>query len=331
MFFRCSKLASPPKPYRSGGCSQYGPRLLRITLALLINTLSKTSFASPPAEIELRIAIDRNIVIHHPELMRGDICELLDRYQAPLKRPPLDLILICKSLRASPHTFRITLLDSPNYWRSLRLVEKGLAHTMAESIWFSDGNEKLTYKTEAVLPIGGFEKGLYTVAGHPLLKNKHAVKHLHRYTGVTLKMWRHDWQIINTLSPDIVSTAHYESLIKMLDAGRGDFTLHEFPQGDDLSIEPHGVKLKPIPGIKVIVYESRTLVISKKAENAKIIAKILMDGIRALNKSGETKVLYSKLGFYNSFTRNWKSVNITSPPIDNVNPYLSTEKYRALY
>ncbi|MFC3120133.1 hypothetical protein [Agaribacter flavus] len=204
--------------------------------------------------------------------------------------------------------YSIQLVESPSYYRSLRMVEDGLVDTMAESVWLSDINDSLVHVSSPVLAVGDFEKGIYALAGHPLVKGQKTSK-LDDYTGVTIKSWKHDWQILNDISDRVVSTLRYDSLVKVLEAGRGDFTLHEFPQGGQLTLDLHGAQMMPIEGVKVIIPESRVLVFSKKRRDDKGLVKSIGHGIRELEKSGEIKRLYRQLGFHNPATEGWQVLN----------------------
>ncbi len=266
--------------------------------------------AQESVPIELRVALDENIIAKHPNILEGNICENLIGYQSNFDRPPVDLVLICRTLEIAETQTSIKILPSPSYARSVRMVKKGLAHTMAESVWFSDIDSDYMYHTGPVLEIGDIEKGIYVPVEHPLLSSWQDVLQLKNLTGITLSRWTHDWDIISSLTDDVVPTSNYESLIKMLNAGRGDFTLHEFSQSEDLDIVAHSIWLKPIPGIKVVMPESRVIPISAEAENASKIAYIIKSGVQKLNANGEVNTLYSAVGFNNPAVKDWKIINL---------------------
>lgn len=280
--------------------------------ALFFIVTNQIAQAEPNQEIELRIALNANIIAEHPGLLEGDACKQLQLLRNRLQRPPVDLLLICRTIELSDTKPTVKIISSPSYARSIRMVKKGVAHTMAESVWFSDIDSDYMYHTGPVLEIGDFEKGIYVGADHPLLKKWQGVSQLRNFKGITLRRWGHDWDILNLLTSKVVPTSHYESLMKMIDAGRGDFTLHEFSQTKELDIVAHGVWMKPLPGIKIVMPESRVIPISasERAENASIIANIIKEGVQQLNATGEVHTLYSAVGFNNPTVKNWKIINI---------------------
>ena len=282
---------------------------LAITL-VLIGVSPNLIDAETPDTLELRIALDKSILDKHPELGNGDVCEQLKINRSKLQRPPVDLLLICRTVQMSDNKPTLKILPSPSYARSLRMIKKGIAHTMAESVWFSDIDSDLMYHTGPVLAIGDVEKGIYVPKNHPILKQWQDISQLKDLRGITLRIWPHDLEILNDLTPNTVSTSHYESLLKMLRAGRGDFTLHEFSQTENLDIVAHDVWMKPLPGVKVVIPESRVIPISASAENASVIASIIKSGVQELTANGEISTLYSAVGFNNATVKDWQVINM---------------------
>ncbi|WP_158224652.1 transporter substrate-binding domain-containing protein [Agaribacterium haliotis] len=267
--------------------------------------IAASSRAEPSAAL-LRVTIDRTIVLNHPELLDGDICEQLTLHNNTLVRPPVDLLLICLGLQQSGVQARIELVESPSYQRSLRMLKNGKADLMGESVWNADVDETLFAVSQPVLKFGDFEKGIYTLEDHSLQQSWSEHSQLSDYTGITLKSWHQDWRIINELSPKVNSTARYDSLLKMLAAGRSDFTLHEFPRGTDLIVDAHGVRLAPLPGIKVVIPDERVLVASKQPHA--LVTK-LWQSLAELEQRGEIRALYQRHGFMRKKTANWRVVN----------------------
>ena len=107
------------------------------------------------------------------------------------------------------------------------------------------------------------KKGLYTLPQHKL-QQQHTRDDIKNYVGVTLKAWYHDWRILNEISPKTLSTIRYTSILKMLDMGRGDYTLLEFPNDDDLIMHIDGIELHPLLGVKVIIPDSRRIAVSRQ-------------------------------------------------------------------
>ncbi|WP_143247532.1 hypothetical protein [Agaribacterium haliotis] len=242
----------------------------------------------------------------------NNVCEQLDQKLSlkPLfDRAGVELLLICRALAAAGINADIKLVEAPNYWRALKMLESGKVTSIAESIWNTDAKAEFVYRSEAVLRLGEFEKGIYTTAKHPLQNTATTEQQLRQFTGVTMKTWDHDWRILNELSPHTISTIRYESIVKMLEVGRGDFTLHAFPNKQDLSLDVAGLELRPLRGVKIVIPESRVLVVSRKAPQARTIADALNKGIILLRSRGEIRPLYEQHGFINANTRDWQVLN----------------------
>ncbi|GLR69562.1 hypothetical protein [Agaribacter marinus] len=293
-------------------------KLLIVISGLLFASLGHANYETNGNIVDIKIAIDKTIVDNHPELVNGDICVNLDTYLTSLERPPIGLMIMCRAFELGRLNVNIILIESPSYNRSLRMVEDGLVHTMSESVWVSDIDHARILRTTPVLPVGEFEKGVYVLADHPLtLANNDEV--LDKFTGVTIKTWNHDWRIINELSSNVVPASRYEHLVNVMQAGRGDFTLLEFPQNKELELMVLGVKMKPVPGIKVVIPESRVLVVTKQGDIAEFLGQMINDGVKTLNENGETKALYQTMGFHNPVTANWRVLNTFANGINGPN------------
>lgn len=95
----------------------------------------------------------------------------------------------------------------------------------------------------------------------------------------------------------------------MVDKGRGDFTLAPFQQTADLSLESNGVKLIPIPNLKIALAGNRSYVVSKNGIMGQEILPILNKGIRELQKKKIFEKAYRESGFFNPRVKKWKRVN----------------------
>ncbi|WP_370980014.1 hypothetical protein [Agaribacterium sp. ZY112] len=266
---------------------------------------NKTPYQS---KLQLKIATNVSTIERHKINNKRDFCNELAK-QDNLDRAAVELLLICMSLKMEGVEAELELIPSPTYGRAIQMLQDGKAHIAAQSLWASDINPELIHLTEATIRLGEFEKGIYTTKNHPLQQQKGQHYPLNNYLGVTLRSWHHDWRILNELTPSSISTIRYDSMIKMLSVGRGDFTLHEFPNNDELVVRYSGVDLYPLQGVKIVIHDIRAFGISLKAPSSERLIHIMNNGVHKMREQGLIREIYENNGFINQQTNGWAILN----------------------
>ena len=284
--------------------------LISISLLLLqLNSWSQSSPNSPHLGI-IRVAASDEISNEYAHLTRTQQCaddnDILSTHHA---RGTIELIIICRALQITNSTAALQILPAPNYGRALRMVENNEADISAETIWSFDIQDDIVYRGSAIIPWGKFEKGIYTIERHPMLKIPAAQIDLNNYKAVTIRDWRADWQALSGITSQIYSATRLSSRFSMLEAGRADFTLLTFPNTKDLSITIKDLTMRPIEGLKVKLPHSRHFVVSKKTQHGAALHQQLEQGIKQLQQDGTITKLLGHVGLNNKHTKNWKVIN----------------------
>ena len=289
-------------------------RIFILTLFLLSFAVFSSPKKSPDIEATsylINLAIIQVSYDKYRQYMHQDYClSPPNSAQEQVDRVLIEVLLMCNSFKYAGYDLKINFIPSPSYMRSLWMLKLGYVHTLATSVWTNDAvsHNQHFYATIDVLQLGEFEKGIYVHEKHELLNKNAASIELSKYTGISLKSWLHDWKVINSLTPTIIE-AYLPSLFKMMASHRADFTLMEFPSQSDLSIQQDNIILKPLEGIKVIIPDSRKLVVSKQSANAEQIFTILNNGLQKMRNNGEIYPLYVESGFINHKTKKWTVLN----------------------
>lgn len=243
-----------------------------------------------------------------------DICRTFDpENHDQIYRIIVDLMIFCEALIAVEYEPKVILIPSPNYSRSLRFVESGAAHTTIDSVWIDDIKRLNLRATNPVLHKGEFEKGLFTIPGHPLLTAKNKVQALNESMGVTFKNWKYDTDIMLGLTDNVVFTNNFDSLFRMLYAKRVDFTFLEFPHNENQTFELNGKTLSCVQGVKVLIPEARAFVVSEKAPEASALFNALNEGIEKLQSQGRIRAMYMQYGIVNAQVEDWVTLNPLEP------------------
>lgn len=166
------------------------------------------------------------------------------------------------------------------------------------------------YESSPVIAQGVYEKGLYTTREKAATLKIAGLDSLRKLTAVTSDTWVIDWATLQGLSlKALYSGANRTAQFRMVQGGRADFTLQDFSAAPDMEIEDQGVRLYPIPGVKIALSGTRHYFICRKAPEAAKVFAALQKGLQIMRQSGEIDRILSSSGFVSKGARGWLLLN----------------------
>ncbi len=269
--------------------------------------------AAPPllAEpIEISIGVSDNlgprisrILEEHP-----DVCERDDFFSDEWLRTSLEFVLVCRAIRLGGLDATYSIHSFPNSARTRDELLIGRIAVMVDLPWGDFAAHESLYRSDAVLRVGDFVKGVYTRPDHTELLKVKTLQELRNFTAVSSDTWVYDWAALQRMKITTHSAAKYELMGRMVERGRADFLVAEFPGASDLSQYINGFRFIPVPGIKVALPGSRHVAISRRAPHAKQIFDAVQIGLKSLRQRGLIKKGYQTVGFLNPLIEDWKSL-----------------------
>lgn len=125
--------------------------------------------------------------------------------------------------------------------------------------------------------------GVYSGPLHmrrPIPPTREAIKN---YSTASNRIWKKDWAILEALEVKHVKhNLFWRNIINMVHTRRADFTLAPFQKTADFSINAHGVSLRVIPKVKVVLLDSRHFVVSHKHALGPTTFSQLQQGLKVL-------------------------------------------------
>ena len=181
---------------------------------------------------------------------------------------------------------------------------------LSSSVWASDvpNSDDSLFITAPIIPEEKFIAGFYTnpeKINHIKIITKEDISN---YKAICNKAWSMDYKLLKSLNANCVETQSWETLVRMLNADRGDFILAPFQANESMVLTAFGIDLLPIQGIKTHLPDDRVFIVSKKTKNSKAWFAALKKGLEILHEKGSIERAYTESGFYNVSTKDWQMI-----------------------
>lgn len=263
------------------------------------------------------IAVNEDILPDYYRFLQGRNPEAINYYGGPgARRDVIELVLLQQALRLGGFSSAVQLQAEQSYLRSLRDIADGRFITSAGLVWQSDiaAQPDAYYSSRALIKNGEFIVGIYTTPGNHKALMEGPVTDISRLVAVTSSQWKTD---IKTLAELGIHHPQYSpnwvNMVRMLAAGRADITLAPFQQTPDMGITVNGIKLVPIPGVKVALAGSRHWPISRKHPDGQAFHQALEKGLAQLEERGTIRQAYGDCGFFHPGIADWRLLNPQRP------------------
>ncbi|MGF1592689.1 MAG: hypothetical protein ACFCUW_05380 [Kiloniellaceae bacterium] len=284
---------------------------LRLGAALFASALA-ASFASPAASkpIEIGIGVSDSLGPSIIEIIDEypNVCAEEEFFSDQWLRTALEFIIACRAIRLGGIEATYTILNYPNSARTRTELLKGSFAIMVDFPWGDFASHEDLYRSDAVLRIGDFVKGIYTRPDHTELLQVRTLEELRKFRAVSNETWFYDWTALQRMQIETFAVSRYELMGKMVEGRRVDFLVGEFPGVDDLSQYINGFRFVPVPGIKITLPGTRHVAVSKQVPHAREIFDALQIGLAILHDRGLIRKGYSTVGFFNPRVEDWKSL-----------------------
>lgn len=286
------------------GCLHCTGRLL---CYLLLTGLAVSSQAQQPAE-PLPVAVPVDVIEDYERFLGPRDPLAISDFSGPFsRRDVVELILLQQALHLGGFGWPLTFIPETSYRRVIRQMAAGQLISTGASKWHLDlasaGDALLI--SDALVENGEFIVGIYTLATHRHIQQAEADQ-LRQWRIISNQHWRADVHTLQALGfRRITYGGDWPSMVRMLDAGRGELVLAPFPNRDDLSIEVNGSRLLPVEHIRVAISGSRHWAVSRKHPQGPAFFAALQRGLAQLRLQGVVERAYRQSGFFNAQTDQW--------------------------
>lgn len=283
-------------------------------LAMVILFLASATYPvakNAPIAPSVSISLEPVFATHYRSWIKeAGSCQNIRHFKSPFaSRGTIEAVIICQALEKGGYSGSLNIVTAPNYERALQMALDGMVTMPGESVWEIDIDKSKFMYTEPVIRNGEFEKGIFVLSEKVSEYEIHSLNDLRKLSVASSELWRVDWATIKNMQIRLFNEPTKESMFRTVDAKLADFVLLEFSSLKDLSHTVLGIKLVPIPGIKVILDGNRRFIIPKKTPSADKVHTTLSDGLAILRENGTIDRAWRESGFINTRVHSWKILN----------------------
>ena len=282
---------------------------LRFCLLMLI--ASTASLAAPISIKSPITAVEKQKV---DAFLGGRSALDVDSYRSPhlSSIAPVEHVLFRKAILLGGIDAVFEDFVVPNSPRGRALVHNGSTLSAGSAHWhiYYQALSDHVFESDVVIAQGVYEKGLYVA---PDKQPRFSIKSrddLAKLVAVSDRNWETDWATLSGFKlAKLYSAPTRASQFKMVEAGRADFTLQDFSNRPDLSIDEQGVRLYPVPGVKIALEGTRHFFINKDSPHSRAVFEALQKGLKILQQRGEIDRALQESGITNKALSGWTRLN----------------------
>lgn len=305
-------MCQPPLKY-----SKPSPGLLITVIYTLILLILGNAASAAEDQLEISAALSGNIAKDVKLFLAGRHPSEITTYKGKhARRGVISFTLLRQALHLGGLSGNIRIRTEKVFLRNLSYAGDGIITMIGEPVWLKDidnARDKF-YISTPIIREGEFVVGLYTRPDHSLIRTSLNKTTLKNYSAASNRTWKNDWTLLEDLKlKNIQHSLFWSNIIKMVYAGRADFTLAPFQDTSDLTISAYGVTLKAIPGVKVVFEGSRHFVISRKHPLGASAYSALETGLAKLRDNGTITRAYTEAGVFNERSKDWTPLNPPPP------------------
>lgn len=230
-----------------------------------------------------------------------DVLELTDFRGSFMRRDVADMVLLQQALKLGGFDNNFKYLPGKVNFRNTKMLESGELLLSFDTYWLSDANklDDKVYISSPIVKRGQYMAGIYSSPHNTKVFAITTLNDLKQLTAVSTPKWHTDWATLSALPlKELIREDEWLSQARMVHMQWVDFMLMPFYPSTDGSFVLEQIKLQLVPGIAVLLDDSRHFVISKQHPQGKQAYTALNKGLALLEQKGRIDQLYSQAGFF---------------------------------
>lgn len=237
----------------------------------------------------------------------GDPLEIRDFHSSVSNRCVVSVVMMQQALRLGGYMKPLRIVQAPSHYRAKKMAIDGEVALTGNEIWKEFFDDQVLM-TSAVVRKGEFLKLICVRADNQELLNIKTLDELKDKIAVTGNDWTVDIKTLKNMGiENVYRVSKYDSQLKMIKAGRVDFSIFELTE---LKRKNSGLfsGIVPVPGIMVGLDSSRHYMVSKSHPEGAAVHAALDRGLKILREQGRIKKAMLDCGFLNPIVADWQVI-----------------------
>ncbi len=279
-----------------------------ISITLLTPPSVATSTADP-----IVIFIRDDVYEDYQQFLAGrDVLSIRNFQHKNMRRDVADMVLLQQALALGGFKGSFAYVPGKVNFRNTKMLETGELLLSFDSYWLTDAKlmGAAVYISDPVIRRGEYFAGVYTSPTNQKAMQLKTREDLTALSGISTPKWQTDWSTMSALPlKKLVREDEWLSQARVVHMGWVDFMLMPFFTSNDGSYQLEQIRLQRVPGVAVLLDDSRHFVISKAHPNGKAAFSAIQKGMKILRNNGQIEKMYRQAGFL----INAQNYNILNP------------------
>ncbi|WP_337842542.1 hypothetical protein [Rheinheimera sp.] len=265
-------------------------------------------------EDKIPVYIRDDVYADYLTFLAGRAPDAINDFSGPgMRRDVADLVLLQQALLLGGFKRQFQYLPGKINFRNTSMLKNGDSLLSFDTYWLSDA-EKFAgqvYITEPIIAKGDYLAGVFASPANEKVFQLRSLEQLRQLTAVSTPKWHTDWATLSALPlKQLFRQDEWLSQARMVHLQWADFMLMPFFPNENQSFILEKIELKAVPGIAVLLNDSRHFVISRKHPEGAAAFAALNLGLQQMKRQGTINRLYRQAGFL----VDKKQVHILNPP-----------------
>ncbi len=276
---------------------------MKIQLLFCWLLLTAPSFAEQRSvdPVEIPVYIRDDVYEDYLKFLAGrPVLSITDFRGATMRRDVADMVLLQQALALGGFSKRFYYQPGKFNFRNTKMLEKGDSLLSFDTYWYKDAQalSDSVFISEAVVRRGEYLAGIYSSPQHLTVQQIKTLADLQKFSAVSTPKWQTDWQTLQALPlAKLIREDEWLSQARMVHMRWVDFMLMPFFHDAEGIYQLEQIRLKVVPGVAILLDDSRHFVISKKHPEGEAAFQALNRGLRQLRDNGQIRKLYEQAGF----------------------------------
>jgi|JI7StandDraft_1071085.scaffolds.fasta_scaffold00107_4 hypothetical protein len=275
-------------------------KLLGYICSLLLSLTCYAQSVLPKPE-EIPVFIRDDVYEDYLKFLDGRaVLSIVDFRGITMRRDVADMVLLQQALALGGFTKKFYYQPGKFNFRNTKLLETGDSLLSFDTYWLSDAKalSGKVFVSEPVVRRGEYLAGIYSSPENTAVFSIKTLTDLRQFSGVSTPKWRTDWDTMTALPlKELVREDEWLSQARMVHMRWVDFMLMPFFHDKDGIYQLEQLRLKVVPGVAILLNDSRHFVISKTHPDGRYANEALNKGLRILRENGRIEQLYKQAGF----------------------------------